>query len=242
MSLFAGNSSHSFLGAPRHAVAVAALLYVIGGLSTSVVAQDGAYDPANHAWQAGAIRHAQRMRAFFDSDRGQQTRRRSFQIRDRFRSIWADRDHSAGWSDPDLAERFLRKSRHQRPHLLFLPSAANRLDRECRKCAGSLLYQLWERPDLSSGRWRHVPKRRCLEHRCEAASVQPVAAQRTDSDRAAVPATIPGSTVPTEYRIVSVTDPYGCNTNPTTGLTSFGPANPTAGIVSVYRRPLPSTI
>ena len=56
-----------------------------------------------------------------------------------------------------------------------------------------------------------------------------------------VPATIPGSTVPTEYRIVSVTDPYGCNTNPTTGLTSFGPANPTAGIVSVYRRPLPST-
>ena len=26
--------------------------------------------------------------------------------------------------------------------------------------------------------------------------------------------TIPGSTVPIEYRIVSVTDPYGCNTNP----------------------------
>ena len=38
-----------------------------------------------------------------------------------------------------------------------------------------------------------------------------------------------------------MTDPYGCNTNPTTGLTSFGLASPTAGIVSVYRRPLPST-
>ena len=44
-----------------------------------------------------------------------------------------------------------------------------------------------------------------------------------------------------EYRIVSVTDPYNCNTNPATGLTTIGLANPTAGIVSVYRRPLPST-
>jgi hypothetical protein len=44
-----------------------------------------------------------------------------------------------------------------------------------------------------------------------------------------------------QYRIVSVNDPYGCNTNPVKGLTTFGLANPTAGIVSVYRRPLPST-
>jgi len=39
-----------------------------------------------------------------------------------------------------------------------------------------------------------------------------------------------------EYRIVSVDDPYGCNTNAATGLTS-----PTSGIVSVYRRPLSAT-
>jgi len=39
-----------------------------------------------------------------------------------------------------------------------------------------------------------------------------------------------------EFSIVSVNDPYGCNTNPATGLVS-----PTSGIVSVYRRPLPST-
>jgi cytochrome c peroxidase len=44
-----------------------------------------------------------------------------------------------------------------------------------------------------------------------------------------------------EYRIVSVNDPYGCNTDPVTGLTTIGLANPTTGIVSVYRRPLPST-
>jgi cytochrome c peroxidase len=39
-----------------------------------------------------------------------------------------------------------------------------------------------------------------------------------------------------QFQIVSVADPYNCTTNPATGLTSA-----TTGIVSVYRRPLPST-
>jgi cytochrome c peroxidase len=39
-----------------------------------------------------------------------------------------------------------------------------------------------------------------------------------------------------EFQIITVEDPYGCNTDPATGLTSA-----TSGIVSVYRRPLPST-
>ena len=39
-----------------------------------------------------------------------------------------------------------------------------------------------------------------------------------------------------EFSIASVDDPYGCTTNPATGLTS-----PSTGIVSMYRRPLPST-
>jgi cytochrome c peroxidase len=38
-----------------------------------------------------------------------------------------------------------------------------------------------------------------------------------------------------EFQIITVDDPYGCNTDPATGLTSA-----TTGIVSVYRRPLPS--
>ena len=38
-----------------------------------------------------------------------------------------------------------------------------------------------------------------------------------------------------EFQITDVNDPYGCNTNPTTGLTGS-----TTGIVSVYRRPLPA--
>jgi len=39
-----------------------------------------------------------------------------------------------------------------------------------------------------------------------------------------------------EFQITDVNDPYGCNTNPTTGLTGSS-----AGTVSVYRRPLPAT-
>jgi cytochrome c peroxidase len=39
-----------------------------------------------------------------------------------------------------------------------------------------------------------------------------------------------------QFAVTSVNDPYNCNTNPVTGLTS-----PTSGIVSIYRRPLPAT-
>jgi cytochrome c peroxidase len=39
-----------------------------------------------------------------------------------------------------------------------------------------------------------------------------------------------------EFEVTKVVDPYNCTTNPETGLTS-----PRTGIVSVYRRPLPST-
>jgi len=47
-----------------------------------------------------------------------------------------------------------------------------------------------------------------------------------------------GLTVPSDelqFQITQVNDPYGCNTNPTTGLTGS-----TTGTVSVYRRPLPA--
>ena len=39
-----------------------------------------------------------------------------------------------------------------------------------------------------------------------------------------------------EFKIASVDDPYGCTTNPATGLTSQ-----TTGTMSMYRHPLPST-
>jgi cytochrome c peroxidase len=44
-----------------------------------------------------------------------------------------------------------------------------------------------------------------------------------------------------QYSIVAVSDPYGCSSNPATGLTSYGAEGITAGLLSVYRRPLPAT-
>ena len=44
-----------------------------------------------------------------------------------------------------------------------------------------------------------------------------------------------------QFSITEIKDPYGCNTDPATGLTSYGPARPSQGVVSVYRRPLPSS-
>ena len=44
-----------------------------------------------------------------------------------------------------------------------------------------------------------------------------------------------------QFSIVALQDPYNCNRDPATGLTSFGPMQPSEGIVSVYRRPLPTT-
>src|SRR5258708_4752487 len=62
----------SVADAARLSVADAALLCAVVALPFFALAQDSAHDPANYAWQAGAMRHAQKMRAYFDADRGEQ--------------------------------------------------------------------------------------------------------------------------------------------------------------------------
>jgi hypothetical protein len=51
---------------------IALLCVFAAAVPSFTLAQDSAYDPANYAWQPGAISHAQRMRAFVDPDSGQQ--------------------------------------------------------------------------------------------------------------------------------------------------------------------------
>ena len=74
---------------------------------------------------------------------------------------------------------------------------------------------------------------------CPSADVSSLGAKRRayalliDKGRIRIGLTMPN---PTQFAVTAVDDPYGCNTNPATGLTS-----PTTGVVSVYRRPLPST-
>jgi hypothetical protein len=53
----------------RHSITATAFLCAAEVFAPVAIAQDNVDDPANHAWQAGAIGHAQRMRAFFDNRR-----------------------------------------------------------------------------------------------------------------------------------------------------------------------------
>ncbi len=54
-------------------------------------------------------------------------------------------------------------------------------------------------------------------------------------DKALIRIGLPMPAAP-QFSVTNVQDPYGCTTNPQTGLTS-----PTTGILSMYRRPLPAT-
>jgi hypothetical protein len=71
MFLLLENSKRSRLTL-KNSLAVAALLCGTCCVASVAGAQSPPDDPANHAWQPGAIAHAQRMRAFFDRNNGQQ--------------------------------------------------------------------------------------------------------------------------------------------------------------------------
>ena len=63
MSLHLENSKRSRLTL-KNSIAVAALMWGTCSVASVALAQANGGDPADHAWQAGAIAHAQRMRAF----------------------------------------------------------------------------------------------------------------------------------------------------------------------------------
>src|SRR6476620_6971990 len=76
---------------------------------------------------------------------------------------------------------------------------------------------------------------------CPTADVSTPSAKRqaykllTDKGLIRIGLPMPDPTV-LQFAVTAVSDPYHCTTNPVTGLTSE-----TAGIVSIYRRPLPAT-
>ncbi len=45
---------------------------------------------------------------------------------------------------------------------------------------------------------------------------------------------------PTQWRLASFTDPYGCLSDPVQGFVQWGPSVPTIGVFSQFRRPLPT--
>jgi cytochrome c peroxidase len=229
----------------RHAlnylVTAAGLLCGVGGAAQVAIAQ-GADDPSNHAWQAGAIAHAQRMRAFFDRSNGQQITPPvipGFEVdADPFGSVatlqpgGATRtSQNAFFANLGTNERTCF-SCHQ-PQTGWTVSAAGVQARFYASEGADPIFRLVDGATCPSDDVSTLDAKRRAYHLLLEKGLIRIGLQ--------VPATVLATGAPTEYRIVSVSDPYGCNTNPVTGLTYFGPNSPTTGVVSVYRRPLPST-
>jgi cytochrome c peroxidase len=235
MLSFAGISRLSSRNNLSHFAAGATILCAAGGALPVAVAQDSAYDPANYAWQAGAIRHAQRMRAFTDPDNGQQA---TPPIIPQF-EIDFDSSGILATAQPGGPTQTSQNA-------FFANLGTN--NRTCFSCHqpqngwGVSAATVQGRFYASFG---NDPIFRLVDGAtCPSADVSSIEAKRQAYGLLLSKGLIRiGLSVPTaaEYRIVSITDPYGCNTNPTTGLTNFGPNGATAGTVSVYRRPLPST-
>src|SRR6266478_3982880 len=230
MFLFFRRSKRLLRNTLKLSVAGSALLCVGGGVPPFAFAQNSSYDPANYAWQSGAIRHAQKMRAYSDSDRGEQPTPPvipKFEI---------DFDPSGliatvqpGGPTVTSQNAFFANlgtngrtcfSCHQ-PQNGWGMSAASVQARFYASFGTDPIFRLVDgatcpTDDVSSFGAKHEAYGLLLSKGLIRIGLP-------------VPATA-------QFRIASVDDPYNCNTNPATGLTS-----PTTGIVSVYRRPLPST-
>jgi cytochrome c peroxidase len=242
MSLISLNLKPSLRDVLRHSVAGAALLCIAGSASPLAVAQSVANDPANYAWQAGAIAHAQRMRAFFNRDNGQQA---TPPVIPEF-EIDPDPTGSIATLQPGGATQTSKNA-------FFANLGTN--NRTCFSChqpqngwtvsATSVRARFF----ASGGAdpiFRLVDGATCpsddvstIDAKLKAYSL--VLKKGLIRIGLQVPTTVPATGAPTEYIILSVKDPYRCNTSPITGLTNFGPSGQTTGVVSVYRRPLPST-
>ena len=233
MASSAGKSKQSLLRTFTHS-AIAAALCAAGVGSTDATAQ-GNHDPANYAWQAGAIAHAQKMRSFFDRDNGGQPTPpvvSGFEL---------DFDRSGIIATVQPGGPTLTSQ-----NAFFADLGTN--NRTCFSCHQP--QDGWS-VSASAVRGRFYasygtdPIFRLVDGAtCPSADVSSVDAKRKAyglllrKGLIRVGLTVPSSA---EYQIISVNDPYGCNTDPVTGLTHFGASGPTTGIVSVYRRPLPST-
>jgi hypothetical protein len=211
-------------------VAIAALLWRLEATLPSAQAQTANDDAADQAWEAGAINHAQDMREFPDADRGTQP---TPSIIPQFETD-SDATGLVATFQPNGATP-------TRPNPFFQDLGTN--ERTCFTChqpqTGWTVsaQSVQARFNSSSG---NDPIFRLVDGAtCPTDDVSSLAAKRKAYSlllskgliRIGLP--MPASA---QFRIISVNDPYGCNTNPVTGLTS-----PSTGIVSVYRRPLPST-
>jgi cytochrome c peroxidase len=215
---------------PRLPVAAGALVCLVGGALCLALAQ-GVEDPGQSTgWAAGAIAHAQRMRAYQDAGKGPQRTPAvmpTFQVDDGLRGQVAT--YQPDGATPTAGNAF------------FQPLGTN--DRTCFTChqpqTGWTISarDAQARFDQSGG---SDPLFRLVDGAtCPSADVSTLAAKRQaykllwEKGLIRIGLAVPANA---QFAFVAVDDPYHCTTNPSTGLTSQ-----TTGTVSVYRRPLPTT-
>jgi cytochrome c peroxidase len=193
-------------------------------------AQSSQDDVANLSWQPGAIQHAQKMRMFPNSDNGQQPTPPVIpQFEQDFDSFGLIGTYQPSGSTVTSQNPFFQSlgtnertcfTCHQ-PQNGWTVSAASVQARFYASFGQDPIFRLVDgavcpSADVSS-----------FTAKLNAYSL--VMSKGLIRIGLAMPAN-------TQFSVTTVNDPYNCNTNPVTGLTS-----PTTGIVSIYRRPLPST-
>jgi cytochrome c peroxidase len=210
--------------------AAAVLCSGVAALAVPAAAARQSNDPADYRWERGAIDHAQRMRQFFDADQGAQPTPRVIP------QLELDVDPSGA-----IATYQPNGPRQTAGNAFFQDLGTN--GRTCLTChqpqnawtvsASSVQARFF----ASFGRdpiFRIVDGATCPSDDVSSFGAK-LKAYRLLMSKGLLRIGLPMPS-PTQFEVVSVDDPYHCNTNPTTGLTS-----PTTGFVSVYRRPLPAT-
>jgi len=220
---------------PRQRAWAVAVRVVIGavfcaGIACLPVAPVSAQNSPETAWQAGAIGHAQAMRKFPDPDRSSQA---TPDILPQL-GIYADPSGSIATEQahgvtPTMTNPF------------FQSLGTN--DRSCFTChqpetgwtvSAASVQARFAASNGADPIFRLVDGATCPNDDVSSLSAKLDAYQLLLAKgliRIGLP--IPAGA---EFTVTVVQDPYGCNLNPETGLTSSS-----SGIVSIYRRPLPAT-
>jgi len=209
---------------------ISALVVAVACSSPAPIgAQTPADDVANTAWRLDAMIHLQRMRAYHDVDTGTQPTPATIPQRA------MDADPSGIISsyqpngDTQTSSNAFFKILEPMGARASPVTRRRPAGRSAHKACKTDLTQAPDRSDIPPGRWRHLSYCRCLDLAEQAATYSLLLSKGLIRIGLPIPAN-------TEFQVGVVSDPYNCNTNPATGLLS-----PTSGIVSIYRRPLPST-
>ena len=190
----------------------------------------GGASSESHDWVAGAILHAQSMRSFFHADRGNQPTPLVIP------KVEMDRDPTGmvatyqpgGLTLTSLNAFFADMGTNERtcftchqPAEGWTISAAGARARFERSLGSDPLFRLFDGATCPSDDVSSLDAK--------------LAAYSLLINKGLIRIGLPMPKAP-QFEVIKVDDPYDCTTSSSTGLTSA-----TTGIVSVYRRPLPST-